>query len=300
MTRNRSATLQRLLDSIEAAEKHPDFAYEIVVVLNACTDRSREVLQSYAGRLCINVTDEPKIGISSARNAAIAVSRGRVIAWLDDDVVINRGWFGAYKTALAKYPGAAFFGGPIEPRFEGEIQPWFAKTRMIFEDVFATRRAPEDAPIQFQYLPYGANYAIRSDWQQRYLYDVALGRRQSFLVLGGEETKAIMDMIADGAHGRWIPDAGVEHIVPTSRQTRKYLFRYYAGWGHQLGRADIETSRSSERPRFRELLLEITGAFWRLLRATLGRRPPEVWVPELISLSIVFGRIIGRVSRPPK
>jgi len=62
---------------------------EIVVVNNASTDRTKEVALSFAG---VKVVDEPQKGLTMARRAGFFASSGDLIANVDADTKLPRGW----------------------------------------------------------------------------------------------------------------------------------------------------------------------------------------------------------------
>jgi glycosyltransferase involved in cell wall biosynthesis len=74
--------------SVAAAHLSPN-EYEIVVVNNASTDKTKEIAQSVAG---VRVVDEFKKGITRARQAGFIAARGELIANLDADTLMPEGW----------------------------------------------------------------------------------------------------------------------------------------------------------------------------------------------------------------
>jgi glucosyl-dolichyl phosphate glucuronosyltransferase len=294
VTHNRAGLLDRALASLDAAGKPPGLSFEILVVLNACTDDSEAIVRRHARQLPVRFLDEPRPGISHARNAATDACRGRVIAWIDDDVIVDESWFDAYARALAAHPGAAFFGGPIEPLFEGEVAPWFRTAWPLFSDVFAVRHAPSDAPVRRRYLPYGANYAVRSDWQRRFAYDPRLGRRPGFLLIGGEETAMLNRILEAGGQGQWIADARVKHVISGERRTRRYLVRHYAGYGYRSGCTARAAGSSQTIPLLRGVtrMTVFAGA---VAVGTLAARP-AFWVRALRRAAFEAGCIMGRLN----
>ncbi len=64
-------------------------ACEIIVVNNASTDRTREVALRYPG---VTVVDEPRKGLTFARQAGFAASSGGLIANVDADSRLTPGW----------------------------------------------------------------------------------------------------------------------------------------------------------------------------------------------------------------
>ena len=71
-------------------QSHSDF--ELIVVDNASTDGSREILGRFTG---IQVIQNSKnLGFGPANNQALAVSQGEIIAFVNNDTVLHRDWLG--------------------------------------------------------------------------------------------------------------------------------------------------------------------------------------------------------------
>jgi glycosyltransferase involved in cell wall biosynthesis len=60
---------------------------EVIVVSDGFEDRTASVAQSFSNRLPIHFLDQPKRGVSSARNRGIAFASSPILLLLDDDVV---------------------------------------------------------------------------------------------------------------------------------------------------------------------------------------------------------------------
>jgi glycosyltransferase involved in cell wall biosynthesis len=87
---NEEAYLPACLESILDQTRHlPAGTTEIIVVNNASTDRTREVALSYPG---VTVVDEPRKGLTFARQAGFAASSGELIANVDSDSRLTPGW----------------------------------------------------------------------------------------------------------------------------------------------------------------------------------------------------------------
>ena len=89
-TRNRSASLRVALDSL-VAQDPPGGEWEIIVVDNGSTDDTQEVVGAFASR-GVRYTFEATPGLGRARNCGIAIARGAVLAFTDDDVVVHPDW----------------------------------------------------------------------------------------------------------------------------------------------------------------------------------------------------------------
>jgi len=83
------------LDSILKADI--PVPYEIIVIDDASTDKSTEIVRSYPVKLIIN---ERNRGVSYTRNRGVYESKGSIIAIIDSDIVIKKD---TIKTALEIY-----------------------------------------------------------------------------------------------------------------------------------------------------------------------------------------------------
>ncbi|NQV41518.1 MAG: glycosyltransferase [Candidatus Marinimicrobia bacterium] len=78
---NRASTLERAIQSV-LDQTFP--AMEIIVVDDASTDGTSEILKKYSNRIEI-ITNESNMGVSFSRNAGIQVAQSDWIAFLDSD-----------------------------------------------------------------------------------------------------------------------------------------------------------------------------------------------------------------------
>jgi glycosyltransferase involved in cell wall biosynthesis len=87
---NEEAYLPACLESVLGQTSSlPAGSVEIIVVNNASTDRTREVALSFPG---VIVVDEPRKGLTFARQAGFAASTGELIAHVDSDSRLTPGW----------------------------------------------------------------------------------------------------------------------------------------------------------------------------------------------------------------
>jgi glycosyltransferase involved in cell wall biosynthesis len=231
-TWNRADLLDLTLEHLSRQDLTDVASFEVLVVDNASTDRTAQVLQARSGgSLPLRSIAEPHQGLSNARNAAVAAARGKHVIWTDDDVCVAPGWLAAYQAAFRAHPDAVFFGGPILPRFLGRPPRWLLRGIECVSTAYALRDFGDGAfQLDRGRLPFGANMAFRSDALRRDSFDPALGRVGAKL-LSGEESAVMSSLLENGATGWWVPAATVEHMIPPERQTLGYLRDYYAAWG---------------------------------------------------------------------
>jgi GT2 family glycosyltransferase/SAM-dependent methyltransferase len=121
-TRDRPEQLRRCLRGLLALDQRPD---ELVVVDNAPrNDAARRVAEEVGARYVL----EPGPGLSRARNAGIAATIADVVAFTDDDVVVDPGWLGRLLAGFRSPDVMAVTGLVLPGALDTEAQ-------RIFEDV---------------------------------------------------------------------------------------------------------------------------------------------------------------------
>jgi glycosyltransferase involved in cell wall biosynthesis len=289
-TRNRAAMLQTSLEWMARMRVPDDIAWEVLVVDNGSTDDTRSRLDRLRDNLPLRVLSVSTPGQSRARNAAIAEARGDYILWTDDDVLVDPGWVAGYVRVFRQRPEAAFFGGPIEPWFEGTPPGWLKDHWHKVGNVFAVRELG-DTPLQFtsDLVPYGANYAVKTSVQRSFQYDPQLGL-QPGSEIRAEETKGIREMLAAGHAGWWVPDARVQHFVPRHRQSVAYLRSFFVGQGEVQSRlfARADVPRLFGRPRWLLKRALAAEARYRWSRITAS---PDIWLDRLIEAATAWGHL---------
>jgi glycosyltransferase involved in cell wall biosynthesis len=127
-TKDRTAGVKRLLSSLQG--QHSTLPYgsaglDILIVDNAPSNElTRELADSVPG---IRYVREPLPGLNFARNRAIREARGQILAFLDDDVVVDHQWVARLAAAYADNPDAAAFTGQVLPM---ELQ---TEAQIVFE-----------------------------------------------------------------------------------------------------------------------------------------------------------------------
>lgn len=212
----------------------PGIEWELLIVNNNCTDATPHVIQRHASALPLRELVERRQGHSHARNRAVAEARGDLIIWTDDDVLVDRNWLAEYDNAARQWPSASYFGGPIEAWFEIPPPTWIVQNLDRIGAAFALCNfGSQVRKLEAEELPYGANMAFRTDVLRRFPFDPNLGRVGNKL-LSADETTVIRQMIAQGHSGVWVGSARVQHFIPRSRLTSKYIWEFHRAAGYQL------------------------------------------------------------------
>lgn len=128
-TRDRPDDLRLCLIALSDLDEPP---LEIIVVDNAPrTDATRKVVESFqhspmSARTRFRYILEDKPGLDWARNRAIEEACGEIVAFTDDDVVVDPGWTRALAKNFAENPDTMAVTGLVVPyELQTEAQYWF-------------------------------------------------------------------------------------------------------------------------------------------------------------------------------
>lgn len=86
---NEEKYIGQCLDSILYQAKKSPYEFEIIVVNNASADRTVEIVSSYP---TVRLVNESRKGLPYARQAGFLASKYPLIANVDADVIMGRGW----------------------------------------------------------------------------------------------------------------------------------------------------------------------------------------------------------------
>ena len=119
-TFERQRELENCLRSISELD-YPSF--EVFVIDNRkgrCDRDSVEWVERFSG---VRLVREPQPGQSAARNCGLQLAQGEIVAFTDDDVLIDPGWLRAIARRFAAHPEEAGMAGLIMPaELETEAQ----------------------------------------------------------------------------------------------------------------------------------------------------------------------------------
>jgi GT2 family glycosyltransferase len=113
---NAERTMAPCLASLEKLN-YPN--YEVIVINDGSTDRTREISERFDSIRLINQENK---GLSAARNVGIAAATGEIVAFTDSDCVADPDWL-TYLVTTFIHSGRAAVGGPNFPPPEDTLVP---------------------------------------------------------------------------------------------------------------------------------------------------------------------------------
>ncbi|MEA3160757.1 MAG: succinoglycan biosynthesis protein ExoM [Gammaproteobacteria bacterium] len=187
----------------------------VAVVDNDAGASAAKVLKSYAtsGRFKLSSLNQPKRGLSSARNSALHLafaSQADLFAFLDDDEIPSDRWLQSMVDCF-KEPGNAIIVGPLEPRFEVPPPRW------IVAGDFFHHRCTDSNDI----AGYTGNVMMRT------AAIAASGVRfdEALNAIGGEDVVFFRALRARGFDIKCSPGALAYESIPRGRASLKWMMR---------------------------------------------------------------------------
>ena len=237
-TYNRCDSLASALESVAVSRLPHSVSWEVLVVDNNSTDRTREVVERFVSRYPgrFRYAFEPRPGKSNALNAALHDTKAEILAFVDDDVQVEPDWLHLL-TRIFKDPQYAGAGGRILPESEFTPPAWlevsgpYALAPLAMFDLGPTARRLLEPP-------FGTNMAFRREVFNRYGHF----RRDLGPCPGSEirseDTEFGARLLAGGELLWYEPAAVVYHAISRNRITPQYFLK----WWFDKARADIRAN----------------------------------------------------------
>ncbi len=304
--------LERCLTSVLACD-HDQF--EVIVVENRPDSpvTYRMLEQRFGHESRVRYVEQRRRGLSIARNAGLAIAENELIAFIDDDVVVDSAWLARAAAAFNRSDDVACVTGLILPlELENETQLLLERFMTLSKGfVPRTLHLPESWK-EYPLLPYtpgavgsGANTFLHAGVAEELGgFDPSLGTGTP--AAGGEDLDLYIRLLREGYTIAYEPGAIVWHPHPSApSQLRRQVYRYGVGLGATM------TKQLVGGPDRREFLRAIPGGIAYTLdpasrknAGTSGAYPARLrWLERLgmvvgpLAYMASVVKVVGR--RPP-
>lgn len=222
-TRNRADEIINCLP--EVALQAREFSdVEVVVVDNGSTDNTKETVAELSKKhdYPFRYVFEPIAGLCQARNRGRAEAKGKVLSYIDDDLIIEKNWIKHIRNHFLQETTGCL-GGNVDVSLVGdgnfdftEDMLWFFGKRDFGREV-REMRLPEH--------PVGGNMSILTR-----VFD-EVGGFDTNLKLYGDETDFFRRAASKGFKMLYDPKVVVRQIIPANRLTKEELRYKSYSWG---------------------------------------------------------------------
>lgn len=200
-----------------------DFDWQIIVIDNASTDNTQDVLKEFAEQLPLDTAIESKPGKNRALNLGIPLLKSDNVILTDNDSIPHSGFLKNWVQAFEDHPKVDIFGGAIQPLFDTPMPQWMLDTKPHFEELFALREGIEDGPIDADFV-FGPNMAVRrSVFERGVAFDENVGPNGTIKNYAmGSETAFCREAQSRGMKLYYIGTTTVSHIVRQNQTTEEF------------------------------------------------------------------------------
>jgi glycosyltransferase involved in cell wall biosynthesis len=230
-THNRSQYLGAAIDSllVQDFETQDPNSFEIVVVDNGSSDRTRAVVEERLPHPRLRYIWEPTLGLSVARNTGARETRSPILAYLDDDAVASPHWLQTLYQTYQNHDRLAVAGGKVILLWPTGVKPPSWLSPGLAGNLGAYDLGETLIDIDHPGLtPRGLNYSIRRTFLESVGgFDPNLGRVGKKL-LSNEELMMTEMALHQGWQVVYVPEALVAHNVAIDRLHRSWFLQ--RGW----------------------------------------------------------------------
>jgi hypothetical protein len=177
----------------------------------------------------MRVVSEPTLGLAYARARGIDASSGEIISFVDDDNWLCPEWVQTAAEVMRVHADAGALGGIVEPQFECECPPWFARVAYLY----ATGPAGDPSgDVTGIHMLCGAGLSVRrsalADIRTRGFRMISVDRQGTNLGAGGDSEMTYCLRLS-GWRLRIDPRLRLQHFLPLRRLSWSYAQRLAYG-----------------------------------------------------------------------
>lgn len=254
--------------------------WEVVLVDNASTDATAQIMQDFAASAPVPVryVCETRRGLGAARVAALAAARGDIVACTDDDCYAEPDFLDAALKAFAD-PRIGYISGRI----------------LLFD--------PTDAPVTIQTATEPKRFPAGEATGVGEIQGASLAfRREAAIAAGGfdpmlgagtpfpsEDFDFSLRMSAAGWDGAYVPELVVHHHHGRKADAAAHLYR-----GYRIGAAAVYVKALLDLPGLRRKVLV---AWAKQQRWMLRTAPKHAFYEHLGAVQYAFARLRRRFAR---
>jgi GT2 family glycosyltransferase len=278
-TRDRASHLRGSLAAILQLD-YPNF--DVLVVDNAAqTTETGDLVREEFPDPRVSLIAEPVPGLSQARNTGLRHARGNIVAFTDDDTVVDKAWLSEIAAGFEQAPDVACVtglvpGGELRSRFQGYFEDRVSWSKVIEPQIFSLADPPAHLPT----FPFcvgefgtGANFALNRRMALSLgAFDTAFG--VGTRTGGGEDLDMFTRVILDGYSLVLQPSAIVWHRHRDDLHTLRLQAR---GYGTALG---AWITKILLNPRTARLALVRSPRALRILFSKAGRPSGSSGLPD--------------------
>jgi len=231
-THNRADTISKTLDSLLDQVIEDAFDYELIIINNNSTDNTKDKVLAYESKFLgrLHLLSEKRQGKAFALNTGIAHSKGDIVAFTDDDVILDSNWLLNIWCCYQEHDCDGV-GGRILPLYSLDTPQWvkdnhsFITGPLVMYDRGEDTKKYDKAMVEFL----GASYSFKREvFDKCGLFRTDIGPGKA---VQGEDTEYVKRVFELGRSLYYCGQALVWHPTDVKRMNLGYFAQWYLGLG---------------------------------------------------------------------
>ncbi|MBL8206585.1 MAG: glycosyltransferase family 2 protein [Blastocatellia bacterium] len=225
-SRNRAASLRSTLEAVFNQVVSENYDFEVVVVDNASTDATRLTVAAFISALPaqhfgrLRYCYEARPGLSNARNAALGLAQGDILAFIDDDILPDASWLDELSREFNTDSTLCLLGGRV----------LLAKDNLQPIGIITSKQRRHFTTPDCSALVIGANLAFRRELVAKIGgFDPRLGTGSTFAA--GEDVDFVYRAMKAGYQLLYAPTVTVYHNHHRQTHAQACQLEYSSGNG---------------------------------------------------------------------
>ncbi len=234
-TRNRSESLRETLESFCKQKNINQIEHEVIVVDNNSYDDTNKIVDLYRSKLKIRYILEINQGKSYALNRGIKESNGQIIAFTDDDVILDNAWLFNIVQCFDKM-GCDGMGGRVLPLYTYNTPKWIMSNKDLLRGPIVMYDYGNDIKQHDNTMaPFiGANMAFKRecfDLVDGFKTDIGPGKGGV-----GEDSYFFRELELKDSRLYYCGTALVWHKIEQNRMNYNYIIKWHINSGRYFVR----------------------------------------------------------------
>jgi len=267
----------------------PSQGAEFIIIDNASTDKTADILAEYVNKLPLKLIYEAKQGKSYAIEKGIAQAQGDLVLFSDDDVIPNKTWLTSYQQASEQQTEYSVFLGQIRPYWLTKAPDWLIRLSDEGRVCGCTPIKRVAGPASFTWAK-GANLCVRKVVLDKISFrdDLWIAGENS---AGGEDTDFAKKASENGFKLWFVPKAAVQHIIKPHEMSLRGIWIRYFRIGRSIAALNPEDKFQGVLifgyPRW--VIFKVIKK-WGALLLSIAKLEPYILVSKLINIAILCGQ----------
>lgn len=290
--------IERLLESLKSQSIHD---YEIIYVVEGSEDLVRGIRDAMnelgvKGRI---LKSSKGLGLAGARNEGLREASGEIVCFIDDDVILSRGWCSAIVEAFATIPEISGATGPAYPIWSKGQMNWlpFQLDWLIGCTGWFTSNQPVEVTNVWGMNMCFSRRVLRSPEGFLGGSGMAKGRISGTV---GEDVEISARIRRGGGHLYYLPHMAVYNSIDESRLSFAFILERSVRVGRDRGFfADWKSVVLASAPESRILVSlggEVFGRLTGRQHLSFGERARTLSVTIVALLGVSIGFFAGRLE----